>query len=145
MVLGKPWSCVLDSFSLVTGIPATEFLKYVGHDGSEMLELPNSDGKYLRGFSTDELVFASLQLGWATIDLPINLRLCAHYWPTHYTTGRNLAKEYLDKHPLDCYVICTFSHAFGYKNGQVLDPAKRIVQLPDFNYLSVVYCLKKLV
>lgn len=145
MILGKPWSCVFDAFCLATGINADDLIESVGHDGSEIIDKSYPEPYCRRAFSTDELVLACLQRNWTSTALPVKLSLASHMRTTPLELGRNLAKEYLDMNPYGCYVICTYNHAFAYKNQQILDPAGRIKSLPDWSLLYLVYSLHKLV
>src|SRR5690606_3295435 len=97
-----------------------------------------------RGFSLDELAYVVLRYGWATTIL--------HTKHVVYSSGMqapkfydiDLAKDYFEVAPLDCYVLCTDTHAFGYKNGTILDRTGVIKYMPDWSQLTTVCVLHKL-
>lgn len=129
------YSCVLNAFSLATGISEADLLIHIGHDGSEMC------GSEYRGFSVDELSYAILQFNWMATFLPVKLhRITKDYSPIFF--DRNLAKEYFDKFSFNNFVFFTPSHAFCVKSNLVTDPGNRIKSIPDWDELVGICVLR---
>lgn len=87
------WSCGVTAFAIAIDMPVNQFIREIGHDGSELIcpSLPEPSGR--RGFHEQECITVALNHGFACTlieALPANLFSNGHkqvvLFPHHETT-----------------------------------------------------------
>ena len=127
------WSCVVTAFAMAIDIPVTDFIREVGHDGSELIVpfAPEPSGR--KGFHVQECITVALAHGFAAT--PIELFPSSRYvgdhiksitFPpaTHTCDGnweRFTAHIYSGRGVLTGAGRSTF-HAVGFDRGEIHDP-----------------------
>ena len=63
------WSCSIAAAAMVTGLTIHDFIKYIGHDGSDIVfpDLPSPLCR--KGFTTAEIIDAAMSLGWSVTNI----------------------------------------------------------------------------
>lgn len=69
------WSCLPKAFARALNISFDEFVKLVGHDGSEIIWPDQPEPRCRRGFTIQECIIATLELGYAVTPIAIS---CNH-------------------------------------------------------------------
>lgn len=121
--------CMVDSLAYLTRSDRQEVCRIIGHDGSEKV-FPFPDPYCRRGFTPDELIRASIVLGYIPVFIP-NIRTIS---PMRSSSVAVDAGPKLFKIDASCPMAIGFrwtetkGHAVAIYNGMVYDPSDKSVQ-----------------
>ena len=133
--------CVLTSFAHAINYTTDELIKYIGHDGTEILDHKLEPPYCYRGFSVFELSKVLYDLGWSTTW--INKYACVYNCmmdEPKFDTSFDLVEKYLDQ---PRYCLSSDDHMIGVRFGIVLDLKDQLTDPKKFNY-NVIYLINKI-
>ncbi len=130
------WSCVLNSFAYAINLPAADLQRYVGHDGSEIINPTLPEPFCRRGFCLEEFFEVLLDLGYACVHIPkhrtINNMMMLEPLVVDQT---DRVARHLSEHQ---FVLYDNRHCIGVRGGKVFDPNNQIKDLTAFNYAGII-------
>lgn len=84
------WACLPTAFAMALDVPVEEFIRLIGHDGSEIVCPSLAEPAGRRGFHEQECVSAALALGFACTPIeliPNSAFLGGHTRPIEFPPG----------------------------------------------------------
>lgn len=126
------WSCEITAYAMATNKPISEFIRLIGHNGSEVIWPSLQEPMCRRGFHHQELIMASMLLGFTVT--PFELIPASMPTPAiEYTNGkpflidttmrRDMFLRLLDNRRGVLTGRCRVSHhAVTFFKGLIIDP-----------------------
>lgn len=143
------WSCFPTAFSYILGIDIVDLIKILGHDGSEKIWPQFNPPRCYRSWHIQELVKASLSLGYAVIQIDrvmcsapspnvqdyINPDIEYFYWTIANSTGVLPVRTQKGE-----------GHALAYNRNVLYDPATgHTTKIDNFTMLDSIYRIERIV
>lgn len=143
------WSCFPTAFSYILGVDVADLITILGHDGSENLWPQFNPPRCYRGWHIQELVKASLSLGYAVIEISRVMSSAPSHNVPDYV---NPDIEYFfwtlanSRGVLPVVTQQGNGHALAYDHNILYDPATGLeTSIKSFKLLDSIYRIEKLI
>lgn len=138
------WSCLVDSFSIVTNIPTTRFLETIGHDGSEIIEPTLPEPFCRRSFHITEVITFLWEQNIKVVQFDCIPRIQVHFSSNIYTlntvNGKTHDERLSQLLSTTKGVMKSHNHACANIEGKIYDPSGYIrKEFPFYTYYVVTH------
>lgn len=131
LIQKKPnsWSCMATAFSMVLGIPVSDFFAKLGHDGSQRLsDVPDPAGR--RGIHVQECIYVAQMLGHSVTPVELMPQIQTYSGKTisveYHADARVNLERFQNLIRTTSGVVTgftkVFAHAMAFEHGHMFDP-----------------------
>lgn len=138
------WSCTACAFAMACGVRLEEFIKQVGHDGSEVLFPDLPEPLCRRGFATPECIRVCLNWGLTVTPIDFKPRCTPDGKNYHTLNHTNFANQMMGRFQGVIQGMgCRNYHTVGWDGTQIYDPSLGIYKLDSDNFKPEIFWLIK--